>query len=234
MDDVLEDLENLVNLRVTGEQGLSRAHLRKDAAHGPHVHTGRVLPAAEQDLGGAVPERHDLVGVRAQRDAKGAGEAKVSKLEIAVSINKQILRLEIAMQHAVRVAVADALAEMEHELLDDDVAQAQTGELCRAALGQGLSATAIAHRQCLHVLLEIKINELAHEVELVAVGVDDVVEAHDVGMLHFLEKRNFADGRAGNTLIFGLEADLLQGYQTAAVGEIAGLVDHTIGSCDGG
>lgn len=56
----LEDLEYLVNLRIAGEQGLSRAHLGEDAADRPHVDAGRVLPAAQEDLGGAVPERHHL------------------------------------------------------------------------------------------------------------------------------------------------------------------------------
>jgi hypothetical protein len=55
-----EDLEDFVNLRVAREQRLPRAHLGENAADGPHVHTRRVLPAAQQNLGRAVPQRHDL------------------------------------------------------------------------------------------------------------------------------------------------------------------------------
>jgi hypothetical protein len=42
-----EDLEDLVDLRVTGEQGLAGAHFGEDAAYRPHVDTGGVLPTTE-------------------------------------------------------------------------------------------------------------------------------------------------------------------------------------------
>ena len=55
-----EDLEDLVDLAVAGKERLARAHLREDASHRPHVHAGAVGPAAQQDLGRAVPQGHDL------------------------------------------------------------------------------------------------------------------------------------------------------------------------------
>jgi hypothetical protein len=42
-----EDLEDLVNLRVTREEWLARAHLGEDAADRPHVDASGVLPATE-------------------------------------------------------------------------------------------------------------------------------------------------------------------------------------------
>lgn len=39
-DDLPEDLEDLIDFRVTREQWLSGAHFRKDAAYRPHIHTG--------------------------------------------------------------------------------------------------------------------------------------------------------------------------------------------------
>jgi hypothetical protein len=109
-----ENLENLVNLGITREQRLAGAHLGKDAADRPHVDAGRVLPAAEQNLGGAVPQCDNLehvrlahltgtlvgqylVGVCAEGHAKRAGQTKISELEIAVLVDEEILRLEIAM-----------------------------------------------------------------------------------------------------------------------------------------
>lgn len=47
---VPENLEDLVNLGITREQRLARAHLSKDAAHRPHVYTRRVLAATEQNF----------------------------------------------------------------------------------------------------------------------------------------------------------------------------------------
>jgi hypothetical protein len=59
-DHVPEDLEDLVDLRVTGEQGLAGAHLGEDGADGPHIDTGGVLAASKQNFGGAVPQCNDL------------------------------------------------------------------------------------------------------------------------------------------------------------------------------
>ena len=42
-----EDLEDLIDLGVTSEQGPARGHLCKDAASRPHVDTGGVLFSAE-------------------------------------------------------------------------------------------------------------------------------------------------------------------------------------------
>jgi len=66
-----------------------------------------------------------------------------------------------------------------------------------------------------------------------ALGVDNVEQADNVGIAHFLEQRDLTDGGRRDALVFGLEADLLQGHDTAAIGEIAGLVDDAIGACGG-
>lgn len=61
-----------------------------------------------------------------------------------------------------------------------------------------------------------------------AVRVDNVEEADDVVVLHFLEEGYFADGSAGNAFVFGFEADFLEGDDAAAIGEVTGLVDDTV------
>lgn len=58
-----EDAEDLVNLRVTGEQRLAHGHLGKDTANGPHVNGRRVMTRAEKDFGGAVPKGDNLGSV---------------------------------------------------------------------------------------------------------------------------------------------------------------------------
>src|SRR5690242_13656725 len=99
------------------------------------------------------------------------------------------------------------------------------------ALGQGLAASAIADWQRLHVLLQVEVKELEDEVELVAVGVHDVEQTDDVGVVHLLEQRNLANGGRGDTLIFGLEADLLERDDALVLCcEVAGLVDDAVGS----
>jgi hypothetical protein len=123
--DAPENLEDFVNLGIAREQGLARAHLGEDAADGPHVDACRVLATAEQDFGRAIPQGDDLVRVGAQGHAKGAGETKIGELEIAVLVDEEVLWLEIAMQDAVGVAVAHALAQLHHELLDHGVVHGQ-------------------------------------------------------------------------------------------------------------
>ena len=100
---------------------------------------------------------------------------------------------------------------------------------------QRLAATTLAHRQCLHVLLQVQIQVLEDEVELVAVGVDDVEEADNVRVVHFLEQRNLADGGGRDTLVLSLETNLLQ-RNNALVGsaQVESLVDNTVRTCEEG
>lgn len=226
-----EDLEDLVNLRITREQRLARAHLGKDAAYRPHVDTSGILAATKQNFRSAVPKSDNLVGVGAQRNTKGAGQTEISKLQVTVAVNQQVLRLEIAVQDAVTVAVTNTLAQLAHELLDNRIAQSQTVELSTCALGQSLPLASITSGQRLHVLLQVEIEELKNEVELVAVSVHNVEQAHNVGVAHLLEQRDLADGGRRDTLIFGFETDLLQGHYAPAVVQVTSLVDDTVCSC---
>ena len=101
-------------------------------------------------------------------------------------------------------------------------------------LRQRLAATTLADGKSLHVLLQIHVQILEDEVELVAVGVDDVEEAHDVGVVHFLEKRDLANGSGRDTLILGFETDLLEG-DNALIGsaQVEGFVNNTVRACGG-
>ena len=226
--DIPEDLEDLINFRVAGEERLASAHFSEDAPDGPHVDAGRVLTTAEQDLGGAVPERDDLVGVGPERDAKSAGQSKVGQLQVSLAVNQQVLGLEIAVQHTVAMAVAHTRAQLAHELLDHGLSQPQPVQLSSGAFGQRLAPAALADRQRFHVLLEVEVEEFEDEIELVAVGMDDIKETHDGRVPHLFEQRDLSDGGRRDTLIFGLEANLLQGNNAAAIVEVAGFVNNAI------
>jgi hypothetical protein len=126
-----EDLEDLVDLRVAREKRLASSHLGEDAADGPHVDTSRVLATAKQNLGRAVPEGDDFVSVSAERNTKGASQTKIGQLQVALLVDEQVLRLEIAVQDAVRVAVTGALEELERKFLD---LQARVSTYIRSAL----------------------------------------------------------------------------------------------------
>jgi hypothetical protein len=207
--DAPEDLEDLVNLRVAREQRLARAHLGKNAAHRPHVDAGGVLSTSEQNLWRAVPQCHDLVRVCAQRDAERASETEIGELEVEVVVDEEVLWLQVTVQDAVSMAVAHALGQLHHELFDHCVVHAQRLSKQARALGQRLATAALADGQRLHVLLQIAVEELEDEIQLVAVGVYDVEQPHNVRVVHLLEQRDLADGGGRDAFILSFQADLL-------------------------
>jgi hypothetical protein len=81
-------------------------------------------------------------------------------------------------------------------------------------LGQRLAATTLTDGKSLHVLLQIHVQVLEDEVKLVAIGVNNVEQAHDVGIIHFFKERDLADRSGRNALIFGFKADLLERNDT--------------------
>jgi hypothetical protein len=209
-----EDLEDFVDFRVAREQRLAGSHFGENTADGPHINACAVLTTSEEDFGGAVPEGDDLervsfgvsevektgrraylVRVGTQGDTKGSCQTEISELEVALFVNKQVLRLQVAVKDAVGVAVADTSAQLVHELLDHCLAETHVASAAvHAALGQGLSTTSLRDGQSLHVLFQIQVEVFKDEVELVAIGVDNVEQADNVWVAHLLEERDLADG----------------------------------------
>jgi hypothetical protein len=90
----------------------------------------------------------------------------------------------------------------------------------------------LTDRQGLHVFLQIKVHELKDEVQLMAIGVDDIEQAKDVGIVHFLEQADFANGGGRDALVFGLETNLLEGNDAVVgMGQVAGFVDDSVRAC---
>lgn len=58
------------------------------------------------------------MGICAERDAEGASETEVADFEVAVFVDEEILRLEVAVEDSVGVAVSDSGEELVCELLD--------------------------------------------------------------------------------------------------------------------
>ncbi|KAL7547619.1 hypothetical protein ACHAWF_010900 [Thalassiosira exigua] len=77
----LEDLDELVDVGSAREEGQARRHLGEDAPHAPDVDGRGVAGGAEEELGGAVPQRDDFVGVGAVGEAGEAGESEVREFE---------------------------------------------------------------------------------------------------------------------------------------------------------
>ena len=62
------------------------------------------------------------------------------------------------------------------------------------------------------------------------IGMNNVEQADNVGIPHFLEERDFANGSAWHAFIFSFEANFLQGDNSAAIGEVSSFVDDTVGT----
>lgn len=167
------------------------------------------------------------MSISPQGHTKGSRQTKIGQLEVTIAVNEQVLGFEITMQNAMAVAVADALHHLCHELLHHVVAQTQASH---RRVGKSLAAAALADRQGLHVLLQVKVEELKHQVELVTVSVDNVVQLDNIRVLHLLEKGDLADSGTGDALIFRLQSNLLESNNAVGMVQFSSLVDDTVGS----
>jgi hypothetical protein len=170
-----------------------------------------------------------LVSVGAKRNTERSGKTEIGQFQVAFTVNQQILRLQVTVQNSVAMAVSDSFNKLGHELFDHGITQAQ-GCTGLEPIGQGLPSPTVTDRQSLHVFLKVEIEEFEDKVELVAIGVNNVQQLNNVGVLHLLQEGDLANCSAGNALIFGFEANLLQGNDTIGVIEFTGLVDHTVGA----
>ncbi|SRR5258706_777422 len=60
-----------------------------------------------------------------------------------------------------------------------------------------------------HIALEVLLAEFENKDEFL-LGVDDIVEANDVGVTELLHKRDFSDGSRGSALL-SIEVDFFEG-----------------------
>ena len=136
----------------------------------------RVLLKRQHDLRRAVPPRRDVLGHEARLcpgrlgGADGAGEAKVADLEVAVGVEEQVRRLEVAVDDLVRVHVLACADELHHE---------------EACLGLREAAATAEH-----VHERAVVAELEGHVYIVIV-LEAILEADDVRMLERLVDLDF-------------------------------------------
>mmetsp|Transcript_5492 Transcript_5492/g.12655 ORF Transcript_5492/g.12655 Transcript_5492/m.12655 type:complete len:270 (-) Transcript_5492:203-1012(-) len=189
-----EDLEEFVNLGVSGEERLPRCDLGEDAAGRPHVHRRVVLLLAKKQLGRAVPERHHLVRVALLGlELTRSGEAEVGDLDGAEAVDQHVLRLEVAVKDPLAVAELEASQDLQHAPLDET--------LRHAVLEIALEA-----------LLQILVEVVEDEQHLWG-DQDEVAHAHDVDVVQLLQERHLAQRRHRHALVAVLQADLLERHQ---------------------
>ena len=167
----LDNLDELVDARVTGENGLAQHKLCKDAAGAPHVDVGRVVGSTEDELGCTVISRANV------RDVGLAADEVLRTPEVAefqnarVRVEEQVLRLDISMADALRVDVGKASKQLVHVQLDEGPRD-------------GLLAFRVLSCHLVHCFRD----ELEHEVEvyfvlLLSRRVEKIHEFDDVAVL---------------------------------------------------
>lgn len=169
------------------------------------------------------------MGVCPQGDTERSSQSEVGEFQVAFTVNQKILRLQIPMEDPVAVAVTDPFHQLGHELLDHCISQTQV-LAHRRAVGKGFATSTLTDRKSLHVFLQIKVEEFEDEIEFVTIGMDDIEELDDVGVVHLLQQGDLPNGGAGDAFILGLQANLLQGDDPIGMGELASLVNNTVGT----
>jgi hypothetical protein len=74
-------MKQLLELGVSGKEGLSSEHLSKNAFDGLDVDPDGVMLRSEKCHGSPIPESDNLVGVALKRNGEGAVEAQIGNLE---------------------------------------------------------------------------------------------------------------------------------------------------------
>ena len=125
----LKDFDQLITVVLTGKQGLSVHNLGEDAANRPDVDRSCVVFGAKQDIGCTVPQSDDLVSEVLDRDAEGASETEICQLQQTFSVDEQVLRLEVSMEHFVPMTLLYSVQELIQVFLQGVEQRGLRGEL---------------------------------------------------------------------------------------------------------
>mmetsp|Transcript_101244 Transcript_101244/g.226038 ORF Transcript_101244/g.226038 Transcript_101244/m.226038 type:complete len:332 (-) Transcript_101244:178-1173(-) len=114
-----ENFLDLVEVVLSGEDGLSADELTEDAPNRPHVDGLRVLGCQEHYLGRAVPPRDDVVGEGGivLVVSESPGKAEVTDLQVAVFVHQDVGRLQVAVHNIATVKVEQSPQDLVGEVL---------------------------------------------------------------------------------------------------------------------
>ena len=114
----LEDFLQLVSLVLAGKKRFTADDLSENASDGPDVDGGGVVLGAHQDIGRTVPQSHDLVRKVLHWDSEGTRQTEIGQLQHALSIDEQVLWLQVTMKHLVLMALCNSIEQLVQERLN--------------------------------------------------------------------------------------------------------------------
>lgn len=100
------------------EKARAAEHLRNDTADTPQVHLWRIAVASKQEFGWTVPQGDDRVGQASHVAVPATGEAPIGNLQLALFVDEQVGRLEVAVNHLLAMHVMHAAEELLRPRLD--------------------------------------------------------------------------------------------------------------------
>jgi hypothetical protein len=107
-----KNLKDLINFRVSHKQWLLFDHLCKNATNRPDINTKRVLLLSQEDFRSSVPKGFDFMGQSTNRYTEGSSKTKISKLDLSILINQEILRLQISMDNSLAVTMVKSIEDL--------------------------------------------------------------------------------------------------------------------------
>mmetsp|Transcript_23181 Transcript_23181/g.66529 ORF Transcript_23181/g.66529 Transcript_23181/m.66529 type:complete len:245 (+) Transcript_23181:267-1001(+) len=117
--DYLQYLLDLVEVVLPGEDGFPSDELAMDATNRPNIDGLRVLRRQQHHLRRPVPPRDDIVGQRGiiLVVAVAAGQPEVTNLQIAILVDQDVGRLQIAVHNIGAVKVQQSSEDLVREVL---------------------------------------------------------------------------------------------------------------------
>jgi len=168
------DLVDLVQLALALQRRLAQQHLAKDATNRPHIDRCAVELGAKEQLGRAIPQRHDDRRVIAERVAVRPSETKVGNLQDALVVHQNVGRFEVAVDDPVLMEILHAEQQLLQDTLD---------------LG---SREGLSH--ILQNIFEVVFNVLHHDEHIIRLRSNHhLANANDVNVLTKHQQSNFAN-----------------------------------------
>lgn len=162
------------------------------------------MSRTEEDFRRAIPESNNLVRVALKRYGEGAAEAEIGDLENpSFLVEQKVLRLEIAVEDAVGVAVGHPFKKLVQKALNQ-----------RRRKRAGIGAFAVRIDEFFEICVEVLEDEVKDGFALLGVHVFDAEEADDVERLReHLEEGDLAEGGWWDPFLVHFEAGFFQRHQ---------------------
>mmetsp|Transcript_23299 Transcript_23299/g.48727 ORF Transcript_23299/g.48727 Transcript_23299/m.48727 type:complete len:208 (+) Transcript_23299:663-1286(+) len=131
----LDDFDELVYARVTGEEGLAKEKLGTDAALRPNINRRRIIRTPKDQLGRPIIPTANVTDIRLPPHQR-LGTSEVAQLQLLIlGIHEKVLRLDVAVANPQVVNVGESTGELVEVELDVEEGEGHFGFLVVAGDG---------------------------------------------------------------------------------------------------